>query len=78
MIARVVGLKPGDFVHTFGDVHLYLNHQEQARLQLSRSPRTPPTLVLDPSVKDLFAFRAEHIRWEGYDPQPVIRAPVAV
>ncbi|MGE0707062.1 MAG: thymidylate synthase [Planctomycetota bacterium] len=78
MVAQVTGLEPGDFVHTFGDVHLYLNHVEQARLQLTREPRPLPTLQLDPSVTDLFAFRAEHIRVEGYQPHPKIRAQVAV
>jgi thymidylate synthase len=78
MVAQVSGLKPGDFVHTFGDAHLYKNHLEQAREQLTRKPRALPKLELDPSVKDLFAFRYEHIRIEGYDPHPHIRAEVAV
>jgi len=78
MIAQVTDLEPGDFVHTLGDAHLYLNHVEQARLQLSREPRPLPRLVLDPSVRDLFAFRYEHIRLEGYDPHPAIKAEVAV
>ena len=78
MIAHVTGLRPGDFVHSFGDAHLYLNHLEQARLQLSRSPRPAPRLVLDPSVRDLFAFRYEHVRLEGYDPHPHIPAEVSV
>lgn len=78
MIAHVTGLEPGDFVHTFGDVHLYANHVEQAELQLSREPRKLPTMHLDPSVKDLFDFRYEHFRLEGYDPHPRIKAPVAV
>lgn len=78
MIAQVVGLKPGDFVHTFGDAHLYLNHFEQAELQLSRAPRALPSLRLDPSVHDLFAFRYDHISIEGYDPHPTIKAPIAV
>lgn len=78
MIAQVVGLKPGDFVHTFGDAHLYLNHIEQAELQLSRAPRTLPSLKLDPSVHDLFDFRYDHIAIEGYDPHPTIKAPIAV
>ncbi|MBV6658898.1 MAG: thymidylate synthase [Devosiaceae bacterium] len=78
MIAQTVGLKPGDFVHTFGDAHLYLNHIEQAELQLSRAPRALPTLRLDPTVTDLFAFQYDHIAIEGYDPHPVIKAPIAV
>lgn len=78
MVAQVCGLGVGDFVHTFGDVHLYSNHFEQARTQLMRATRPLPQLHLDPSVDDLFAFRFEHIRLEGYDPHPAIRAPVAV
>jgi thymidylate synthase len=78
MIAQVAGLQPGAFVHTLGDVHVYSNHFEQARLQLERTPRPLPRLWLDPSVKDLFAFRYEHIRIDGYDPHPAIKAPVAV
>ncbi len=78
MIAQVTDLVPGDLVHTLGDVHLYENHVEQARLQLAREPRPLPRLVLDPSVRDLFAFRYEHVRIEGYDPHPAIKAPVAV
>jgi thymidylate synthase len=78
MIAQVVGLKPGDFVHTLGDAHLYSNHLEQARLQLSRPPRPLPTMRLNPAVTDLFAFRFEDFALEGYDPHPHIPAPVAV
>jgi thymidylate synthase len=78
MVAQVTGLKPGDFVHSFGDVHLYRNHIEQARLQLSRPPRTLPTMRLNPEVKDLFAFRYEDFVLEGYDPHPHIKAQVAV
>lgn len=78
MVAQVCGLKPGDFVHSFGDVHLYSNHLEQAHLQLSRAPRPLPQLVLDPDVKDVFAFRFEHVRLENYEPHPHIKAPVAV
>jgi thymidylate synthase len=78
LIAAVSGLEVGDFVHTFGDVHLYTNHVEQARLQLSRAPRPLPRLRLDDSVKDLFDFRFEHIHFDGYDPHPAIAAPVAV
>ncbi len=78
MVAHVTGLQPGEFVHTFGDVHLYANHVTQAELQLSRQPRPLPTMRLDPSVNDLFDFRYEHFRLEGYDPHPRIKAPVAV
>lgn len=78
MIARATGLGVGDFVHTFGDAHLYLNHVEQARLQLSREPRPLPRLVLEEGVEDLFAVRYEHVRLEGYDPHPAIKAPIAV
>ena len=78
MIAQVTDLAPGDFIHTFGDVHLYANHIDQAKLQLSRKPRALPTMVLDPSVDDLFAFRYEHFSLQDYDPHPRIKAPVAV
>ncbi len=78
MVAQVTGLKPGEFVHTFGDTHLYLNHLEQARTQLERVPRPLPKLVLDPSVTSLFEFRYEHIAFKGYEPYPAIKAPVAV
>jgi thymidylate synthase len=78
MIAQVTGLKPGDFVHTLGDAHLYSNHLEQAREQLSRAPRAMPTMRIDPNVTDLFAFRFEHFALEGYDPHPAIKAPIAV
>ena len=78
MVAQVTGLEPGDFVHTLGDAHLYLNHLEQADLQLARAPRAAPRLVLDPTVSDLLAFAPEHITLEGYDPTGAIRAPVAV
>ena len=78
MVAQVSGLAPGEFIHTFGDVHLYSNHLEQARLQLSRAPRALPTLTLDPAVTDLFAFRYEHFALHGYDPHPHIKAAVAV
>lgn len=78
MIAQVCGLELGDFVHTLGDVHLYSNHIEQAKLQLSREPRPLPRMKLDPSVSDLFAFRYEHFTLEGYDPHPAIYAPVAI
>ncbi|MEM9074765.1 MAG: thymidylate synthase [Myxococcota bacterium] len=78
MVAQVTDLAPGTFVHAFGDVHLYSNHIEQAKLQLSREPRPLPTMHLDPSVKSLFDFRYEHFRLEGYEPHPRIKAPVAV
>jgi thymidylate synthase len=78
MVAQVTGLKPGAFIHSFGDTHLYLNHLEQARLQLTRNPRPLPTLRLNPAVKDLFAFRYEDFSLEGYEPHPHIKAAVAV
>ncbi len=78
MVAQVVDLKPGEFVHTFGDAHLYLNHQEQAKLQLSREPRALPQMRLNPGVRDLFDFKYEDFTLEGYDPHPRIAAPIAV
>lgn len=78
MVAQGVGLKPGDFVHTFGDAHLYLNHLDQADLQLSRTPRSLPTMAINPDVKDVFAFRFEDFELSDYDPHPHISAPVAV
>jgi len=78
MVAQVAGLAPGEFVHTFGDAHLYLNHLEQARLQLSRAPRSLPTMRLNPAVTDLFAFRYEDFVLQGYNPHPHIKAAVAV
>jgi len=74
MVAQVTDLQPGEFIHTLGDAHLYLNHLEQARLQLSRAPRALPKMRINPAVKDLFAFRYEDFRLEGYDPHPAIRA----
>ena len=78
MMAQVCGLRAGDFVHTTGDTHLYLNHLEQARLQLTRTPRPLPRIILNPDIKDIFAFRYEDFRLEGYDPWPHIPAPVSV
>ncbi|MHB1173994.1 MAG: thymidylate synthase [Sulfuriferula sp.] len=78
MMAQVSGLKPGDFVHTLGDAHLYSNHLEQAREQLSRTPRALPVMQLNPAVSDLFAFRFEDFELHGYDPHPAIKASVAV
>jgi thymidylate synthase len=74
----VTGLKLGEFVHTLGDAHLYLNHVEQARLQLSRAPRARPVMKLNPEVRDLFGFAYEDFVLEGYDPHPHIKAQVAV
>ena len=78
MMAQVTGLKPGDFVHTLGDAHLYLNHLEQADLQLSRTPAPLPTLTINPAVTDLFTFKFDDFALDGYTPQPHIKAPVAV
>ena len=78
MIAQVTGLKPGEFIHTLGDAHLYSNHIEQAHLQLARAPRPLPTLRLNPEVKSLFDFRYEDFELLNYDPHPAIKAPVAV
>ena len=78
MIAQVTGLEPGDFVHTFGDAHLYSNHRAQAELQLSRELRPLPTMHINPAIDDLFGFRYEDFELRGYDPHPHIKAPVAV
>jgi thymidylate synthase len=78
MIAQVCDLKPGDFIHTFGDAHLYINHLEQARLQLSREPKKLPKMHLNPTINNIFDFRYEDFRLEGYEPYPHIKAPVAV
>jgi thymidylate synthase len=78
MVAQVCDLEPGEFVHTLGDTHLYLNHLEQAREQLARQPRALPAMRLNPAVKDLFAFRYEDFALEGYEPHSAIKAPVAV
>jgi thymidylate synthase len=78
MVAQVCDLQPGDFVHTFGDTHLYSNHLDQAREQLTRAPRPLPRMRLNPAVRDLFAFTFDDFALEGYDPYPAIKAPVAV
>ncbi len=78
MVAQVTDLEPGDFVLTLGDAHLYLNHLEQADLQLAREPRPRPAMRLDPGVRSIFDFRYDHFRLEGYRPHPRIRAPIAV
>ena len=78
MVAQVSGLEPGDFVHTLGDAHLYVNHQQQADLQLQRQPLAPPRLQINPAVTDLFAFRYEDFELVGYEAHPHIKAPVAV
>jgi thymidylate synthase len=78
MIAQVAGLKPGEFIHTLGDAHIYANHFDQARLQLTRIPKKLPTMWINPDVKDLFAFRFEDFQLEGYEADPTIKAPIAV
>ena len=78
MVAQVTGYKPGEFIHTFGDAHLYMNHLEQANLQLSRAPKALPTMRINPDVKDIFAFRFEDFTLDNYDPHPHIKAMVAV
>lgn len=78
MVAQVTNLKPGDFVHTFGDAHLYSNHMEQARLQLERQPRSLPQMIISSEVKDIFGFKYEDFSLENYDPHPHIKAPIAV
>ncbi|PHR25683.1 MAG: thymidylate synthase [Hoeflea sp.] len=78
MVAQVTGLKPGDFVHTLGDAHIYKNHFDQAHLQLSREPRALPMMQINPDVTDLFAFSYDDFKLEGYDPHPAISAPIAV
>ncbi|MDO8513520.1 MAG: thymidylate synthase [bacterium] len=78
MIAQVVGLKPGEFIHTTGDTHLYKNHFEQVALQLSREPKELPTMKINPKVKDIFKFKFEDFELVGYDPYPGIKAPIAI
>jgi thymidylate synthase len=78
MMAQVCNLEPGDFVHTFGDAHLYSNHLEQAQLQLSRTPRKLPQMIINPEVKSIFDFRYEDFILENYNPHPHIKAQVAV
>ena len=78
MIAQVTGLRPGEFIHTFGDAHIYTNHQEQVQLQLSREPRPLPTMVLNPAVETLADFKYEDLALDSYDPHPRIAAPIAV
>ena len=78
MAAQVCNLQPGEFVHTFGDLHLYKNHLDQAKLQLTREPRQLPVMKLNPAVKEIDAFRFEDFTLEGYDPHPAIKAEIAV
>jgi thymidylate synthase len=78
MLCQVLGYEPGEYVHTFGDLHLYKNHLEQAELQLSREPKPLPKMKINPEVKNLFEFKPEDFVLEGYEPWPAIKAPVAV
>jgi thymidylate synthase len=78
MVAQVCGLKPGEFIHTFGDYHIYTNHLDQVKLQLSRQPRALPTMWINPDVRQLSMFQYQDFRLENYDPHPAIKAPVAV
>jgi len=77
MVSQVTGLQPGEFVHTFGDVHIYSNHFEQVKLQLSREPKLFPTIKLNPDIKNIDDFKFEDITLENYDPHPAIKAPIA-
>lgn len=78
MLAQTCGLKAGEFVHTFGDVHIYNNHFEQVDLQLSREPKKLPTMKINPEVKDIFDFKFEDFELLNYDPHPAIKAPIAI
>lgn len=78
MVAQVTGLKPGDFIHTLGDAHLYANHFEQAKLQLSRVPKALPVMNINPDVADIFGFTFDDFSLEGYNADPSIKAPIAV
>lgn len=78
MVAQVTGKKLGEFVHTFGDLHIYNNHREQVKEQLSREPRPLPKMIINPEVKDIFSFKYEDFNLEGYDPHPGIKAPIAI
>ena len=78
MMAQVTGLQPGEFVHTLGDAHIYMNHLEQVRLQLTRNPKPLPRLILNPDVKSIFGFRYEDFIFEGYEPHPHIKGEIAV
>jgi thymidylate synthase len=78
MVAQVCDLQPGEFIHTFGDLHLYANHLEQARLQLTREPRPRPTMKLNPAIRNIHDFKFEDFELVGYDPHPSIKAPIAV
>ncbi|HLC43560.1 MAG TPA: thymidylate synthase, partial [Patescibacteria group bacterium] len=78
MIAQVTGYKPGEFIHTFGDVHIYKNHFDQVKLQLSRKPKKLPTMTLNPKIKNIDDFKYDDFILENYDPEPGIKAPIAV
>ena len=78
MVAQVCGLKTGEFIHTFGDLHLYSNHLDQAKLQLAREPRVLPTMVINPDVSDIYSFQYGDFELQNYDPHPSIKAPIAV